>query len=145
MLARWQELSPLHWLGNRELPQELSGWFDALLSDNRRFGNWQFNLTQEDDRFIVRIALPGFDPESIEAEVLGDFLTVRAERRLEEPEEGAHYLCRERSGEHFEETIRLPGKVNAETVNARYVNGVLTITLPREEALKPQSIKVEAK
>ena len=72
--------------------------------------------------FELRAALPGYDPESIQAEVTGDFLTLRAE--------------------HLEETIQLPSRVDAAKVQARYADGILTITLPRETPAAPENIRI---
>lgn len=92
--------------------------------------------------FELRAALPGYDPESIQAEVTGDFLTLRAERKAVEPAEKARCIHRERRAEHLEETIQLPSRVDAAKVQARYADGILTITLPRETPAAPENIRI---
>ncbi len=92
--------------------------------------------------FELRAALPGYDPETIQAEVTGDFLTLRAERKTAEPAEKARCIHRERRAEHVEETIQLPGRVDAAKVTACYADGILTITLPREAPAAPENIRI---
>ena len=73
-------------------------------------------------------------------EVLGDYLTVKIARNSESvPEEGRHYIRRERSFESYEETVRIPVKVRGTEAKAKCADGVLTITLPRESTVKPVS------
>lgn len=144
MLAKWQEFNPINWVGPRELTQEFSNWLEALVGDPRRCGSWQFNLSCHDNNYVLQIALPGFKPDSIEAEVLNDFLTIRASRCVCELPDDAHYLYRERGVADFEETVKLPGQVDADKVTAKYVNGVLTITMPKAATATPQTIKVNA-
>ena len=92
--------------------------------------------------FELRAALPGYDPESIQAEVTGDFLTLRAERKVCEPAENSRCIHRERRAEHVEETIQLPARVDAAKVKARYADGILTISLPRETPAAPENIRI---
>lgn len=102
----------------------------------------RMTIDDSNEHFVVRVALPGYDPEKIEAEVVGDFLTIRGEKYTGALEDGERYIHRERMSDHFEETIKLPGKVVSAKVAANYRDGVLSVTLPREEPQTPQPIKV---
>lgn len=99
-------------------------------------------IRETEGGFELRAALPGYDAGSIQAEVTGDFLTLRAERKAAETPENARCIHRERRTEHMEETIQLPGRVDAAKVTARYADGILTITLPREVPAAPANIRI---
>ena len=65
---------------------------------------------------------------------------------MEEPkDENAHYLRRERSYEEYEESVKLPVRVKGGETKAEYVDGVLTVTLPREEEAQPRTHVVKVK
>ena len=98
-------------------------------------------IRETEKGYELRAALPGYEPESIQAEVTGDFLTLRAERKTVMPEK-ARTIHRERRAEHMEETIQLPGRVDAAKVEARYADGILTISLPRETPAAPENIRI---
>ena len=92
------------------------------------------------ENVTASLAAPGSKPEDISVEVLGDYLTVKIARNSESvPEEGRHYIRRERSFESYEETVRIPVKVRGTEAKAKCDDGVLTITLPREITVKPVS------
>ena len=82
----------------------------------------------------VTLPFPGVSAKDFEVEVVGDTLTVRAHRQQENSSESKQYLCRERSTESFQESIRLPIRVNGADTKAKYEDGVLTLLIPREDA-----------
>lgn len=94
----------------------------------------------------VTLPLPGCSADEIEVEMLGDVLTVRAERR-EKGEDGEEkrYLRRERSAMSCEESVKLPVKVLGQKASANCSDGVLTVRLPREEEVvdKAHVVKVQ--
>jgi len=92
---------------------------------------------------VVKASLAGVKPEDVSINVLGDTLTIKATVNEEEENRGATYLRRERKASAFVRTISLPVEVEAEHAEARYRNGVLTLTLPKVASLRPRVIKVE--
>lgn len=144
---RHTSLVPQSWWSTRqEMPRDIANFFDQvhdLLRDSRNTGIPRIFIEEQDQQILVRAMLPGYDPESLEAEVLGDFLTIRGDKPSAALEDQERFLHRERSGDHLEETIKLPSRVNPAAVNAVYRDGILTITMPRENKQIPQSIKVE--
>ncbi len=93
-----------------------------------------------DQEVVAKLPLPGYTNEEINVEVVGDYLTVRAEHKTDfsqNPEH--HYLRRERSFSAYEESIKLPVRVQGGKTAAKYLDGVLTVTLPRETAEKPHA------
>jgi HSP20 family protein len=101
------------------------------------------NVWEDRDNYFAEAELPGVAQENLEIFTIGDELTIRGKR---EPMSGkglTHHR-QERGSGHFERVVSLPGDVNAEKVEARLHNGVLTITLPKAEAAKPHKITVNA-
>lgn len=131
---------PQSWWGNT-----VTEMLNDLAHPMRRSGYYELPrmlVRETDNGYELRAALPGYDPESIQAEVTGDFLTLRAERKVVEPAEKTRCIHRERRAEHVEETIQLPARVDAAKVQARYADGILTITLPREVPAAPENIRI---
>lgn len=92
------------------------------------------DLRESADAYTVRVALPGFRPEEIDVDLLGDTLTIRAASRHEEQREEHDYVIREYGAGAVSRTITLPGPVEAERVRSRYEHGELVLTLPKAEA-----------
>ena len=92
----------------------------------------------QDDRYVIRAELPGLDPEKdIEVTVDGRALTIHAERRHEE---SGSYRSEFRYGS-LTRLVRLPARVDAKDVTARYDKGVLEVSVPAREA-RPESSRV---
>lgn len=91
----------------------------------------------------LQVDLPGHDAKSIEVKVENDTLTLKSERqRPESPkDEGPRRL--ERNFGVFTRSFVLPRTVDPSRVEARYENGVLTLSLPRREETKPRVIEVK--
>jgi HSP20 family protein len=97
------------------------------------------------DNVIVKASVPGIKPEDIDVSVTGDVLTVRGETASEEKIEQGSYLRQERRFGKFERALTLPTLVQADKADAKFEHGVLTLTLPKAEQVKPRSIKVKTK
>lgn len=90
----------------------------------------------------LQVDLPGHDPKAIEVKVENDTLTLKSERKVERSDkDGARRL--ERSFGVYTRSFVLPRTVDASKVEARYENGVLTLTLPRREESRPRVVQVK--
>ncbi|MDP8987847.1 MAG: Hsp20/alpha crystallin family protein [Actinomycetota bacterium] len=95
------------------------------------------------DRFIVHFDVPGIDPESLELTVEKDVLSVRAERGWQ-PNEGDEVLVSERPQGAFTRQLFLGDGLDADHIEARYDNGVLTVTVPVAEQAKPRKVAISS-
>jgi HSP20 family protein len=92
---------------------------------------------------VLRLELPGVREKDITVSITGDLLSVKGERRWEDEKKDQKFLHVERLYGQFERLIQLPMAVQADKVKAAYRDGVLEVTLPKAEELKPREIKVE--
>lgn len=144
LAARWQPLDV--WAEMSRLHDEMSRAFGRTTPESREFGSGfpALNLWEQDDRLIVEAELPGFCQEDIDVSVeAGDHLIIKGERKAVELPESSSWYRRERATGQFARTIPLPVGVNAEQVEARFCNGVLTVELPKREEVKPRRIEVK--
>ena len=100
-----------------------------------------FDVSETDDEMIVRLEVPGMDKKDININLSHGTLTVTGEKK-QEKEEKETYHCTERCYGTFSRSISLPFEVDGDKVDASFKDGVLKITLPRSEAVKPKKIEV---
>ncbi len=145
MAIRYETLpSPIHQL-RREMDRLFSGFMGSLpetgvLASVVR-GQPAVNLWETRETVEVELELPGVKPEQLDIAVQQDQLTIKVERS-ETPAQGVTYHRRERPLGSFTRVLTLPAQVDAEKVDANLRDGVLRITLPKAEAVKPRKIPV---
>ncbi len=103
------------------------------------------DMYQTDNEVIVKAALPGVKPEEVQINVTGDVLTIKGEVKHSEETKEKTYHIREQRWGAFERSIVLPIDVVADKAKAEFENGVLAITLPKAEAVKPKTITIKSK
>jgi HSP20 family protein len=103
------------------------------------------DMYQTDDDVVVEAAIPGIKADEIQISVTGDVLSLSGEYKEGRDEEKTNYLLRERRYGSFARNLQLPTAVVADKARAEFENGILTLTLPKAEAVKPKSITVKAK
>ncbi len=100
------------------------------------------NLREDAGAFSLEAELPGLTIADIELSVLGNELTIKGEQSCE-CDDDAHYHRRERRTGSFERVITPPVQLDVEKLEATLVNGVLTITMPKAQAVLPRKIEVK--
>lgn len=93
---------------------------------------------------VVRAALPGVKAEALKITVSGSTLTLKGEVETETGFEEAAYLRRERRAAAYTRSLLLPVTVDTDQAEAVFRDGVLTLTLPKSEKVRPKTIKVTA-
>jgi HSP20 family protein len=94
---------------------------------------------------VLTLDIPGVTEKDVHISITGDLLTVKGERRFERASEGTGntYHRVERLYGKFERSVQLPTMVQTDKVKASYRDGVLTVTLPKAEEVKPREIKID--
>ena len=100
------------------------------------------NLTEDKDKYYVRAELPGIRADALDIQVQNRNLTITGERTIESEGENVRYHRREREAGKFSRIISLPGDIDADKVDAKMVDGVLTVAIAKLEASKPRQITV---
>lgn len=100
------------------------------------------DVVETKDEVVVRAEVPGMTKEDISVTLQDNVLTLRGEKKQEQAENGATYHRVERMYGSFVRSFTLPTVVQADKVKAAYKDGVLTITLPKAEEVKPKEISI---
>ena len=103
------------------------------------------DVYQTPNEVVVKAALPGMKPEDINIDITGDTLTIKGETKAEQEIKKEDYLYQERRFGAFSRTVVLPGGLQPDKAEATMEDGVLTLTIPKAEEVKPKAIKVKAK
>ena len=117
-----------------------AGWMAPLGAESLAV-----DMYETDEKVVVRTAVPGVKPEDIDVSITGDVLTIKGETKAEEKVEKANYIRQERRYGAFSRSLTLPSTVVADKATAEFENGVLILTLPKAEEVKPKTIKIKAK
>ncbi len=142
-LIRWEPMREM-----MSLREAMDRLFDDAFTRPLSLNNWgmpAIDLLQTDDKVIIKASLPGLSNDDIQISVTGDVLTLKGEFRQEDDVKDAAYHLKERRYGSFERSVMLPTEVETDKAKAEFQNGVLTIILPKAEAVKPRTITVKAK
>ncbi len=101
------------------------------------------DVAEDDAGYTVKVTIPGVEPEAVEVTLTDNVLTVKGETKAEKDMEQKNYHIRERRYGSFMRSITLPMPVEADQVEATHEHGVLTLRLPKAEAVKPKRITVK--
>ncbi len=118
---------------------ERAGWLSPLGG-----ADLAVDMFETDNDLVVSTALPGVKPEDVDITVIGDTLCISAEVKAEAQAETASYYQQERRYGTCGRTLTLPVAIEVEKAEAKFKDGVLTLTLPKADAAKPHAIKVKA-
>lgn len=105
--------------------------------------NMPVDLSENADAYKLEAVLPGIHPDHVTIDFADDVLTIRAENQSVQDQEGVRYHLRERVAGTYERAFRFPLQINADAIEARFEHGVLTLHLPKAEAVKPRRISVQ--
>ena len=143
-LTRWEPVREMMTL--REAMDRLfDDAFTRPLSLREGWSSPAIDMYQTDNDLVVKAALPGFKADDVQINVTGDLLTIRGEMKHEEEQKDKSWHIREHRWGSFERSVPLPTNVVADKAQADFDNGILTITLPKAEEVKPKTITVKAK
>ncbi|MFY2026207.1 Hsp20/alpha crystallin family protein [Achromobacter xylosoxidans] len=101
------------------------------------------NIGVSDEAAVVVAFIPGIDPDTLKVSIEKGLLTISGTREAQELPENARYYARERTDGSFTRAIELPADVDADNVQARYVDGCLLVSIKKKESSKPRLIPVQ--
>ena len=144
-LTRWNARSP------RRVLAEFDRLFDEMLSMREQVAdmpaawNMAVDVAETEDAYLVEASVPGIDPDNIEITFAENTLSINGETSVETEHDEEKFFLRERRVGKFARSITLPTQINADAIEAACENGVLTLTIPKAEAVKPQRIMIKNK
>ena len=137
----------LHWEVNRMFDDFFHSFDLAPFGERKGFGAFSpsVDVREDEKEVVVKAELPGLDEKDVEVTLTDDALTIRGEKKDEKEEKGKDYWHREASYGSFRRVVPLPKGINTEKADARFKNGVLTVTLPRLEEAKAKGKRIPVK
>ena len=99
------------------------------------------NIREEDETYVLSALVPGLNADDLNIQILDDVLRIEGEYQQDENQ----YLMQELPHGSFSRTLRLPAPIDANHVDAKIADGVLTLTLPKAESAKPKKIQIKVK
>lgn len=140
MLTRWDPFQEMVSLRNA-----VDRLFDSSLglSETRPVA-WglPLDVIEENEAYIVKASIPGINPDDLEITFTDNTLTIKGQTQADEERKDARYHLRERRFGSFVRSITLGSRVEGDKIQAAYDQGVLTLTLPKAEEVKPKRIAI---
>lgn len=106
------------------------------------------NIREEDDAYVLSALVPGLKADDLNIQVLEDVLRIEGEYKRSSPVDKLNeneYLLQELPHGSFKRTLRLPTVIDADHVEAKITDGILTLKLPKAESARPKKISITSK
>lgn len=129
----------MYWDPFRELDRLAAGMLDSRQGPRVM----PIDLHRDGDHYVLSADLPGVDPGSIDVDVDGQLLTIRAERTLRSDND-VQWLAHERPSGSFLRQLTLGDGLDTASISAHYDNGVLSVVIPVSERAKPRKVEVQS-
>lgn len=131
----------------RVMQRELDRWMGrSAFGEGQRIGGGVYppvNVLNSPEDMVVQLEVAGVKRDDLDISITGETLVVKGVKHPSANEEEVRYQRRERGSGEFSRNIVLPDRVEPDCVEARLVDGVLTVRLPKSEAAKPRQIQVQ--
>ncbi len=145
VLERWEPFRVF------EIQGEVNRLFDnffgrpatAMTPRGERLWAPAVDIWETKDNLVLTFEIPGLREKEVSVSITGDLLTVKGERRFDRDVKDESYHQMERVHGKFERSLQLPMAVQSDKVKAVYRDGVLEVTLPKAEEVKPKEIKID--
>jgi HSP20 family protein len=118
---------------------------DSILNDRLVTKTPAVNIAETENEFHIELAVPGLKKEDFKINLEKNVLSVSAEKKAENVEEGKKYSKREYSYNSFVRSFTLPESADYAKINAEYVDGVLKLNVAKKEEAKIQSREIAVK
>ena len=147
-LTRWEperEMLTLREAMDRLFDDAFTRPFSRVRDGGSTWSSLTIDMYETNNDVVVKAALPGLKADEVQINVNSDVLTIKGEMKHEEEKKDKSWHIREHRWGAFERSIRLPTGVMFDKAKAEFDNGILTITLPKSEEVKPRTITVKTK
>jgi len=143
-VVRWEPMRDLVTLRDamdRLFEESLVQPWDRAMASAESLG-LPVDVYQTDEAVVVKASVPGIKAEDVDISIIGDTVTIKGATKFEEKVEKENYIRQERRFGSFCRAVVLPEGLDRDKAEATFEDGVLSITFPKAEEIKPKSIKV---
>jgi HSP20 family protein len=144
-ITRWDPFRDLMSIQN-EMNRLFGRTYGGDVGESTR-GAWTpaLDVFETQEKFVITMELPGVSPDDVDISVEDSTLMVRGERKFYSEQQEESFLRIERRFGEFTRSLTLPSTADAESIQASFDHGVLTIEVPKREEAKPRKISIKAK
>ena len=128
-----------------DLFSDLPGLFNGDFNNFQRKGFVPVNVIESEKSYALEVVAPGFEKSDCKLSLDGNLLTISADAKVENKEENKKEIRREYSYRSFKRSFTLDEKIDATNIEASYINGVLTLNLPKKAMVKPSATQIVIK
>ncbi len=125
-----------------DLFSELPVLFKNEFNNNERRGSVPVNVKETETSYRLEVVAPGFEKTDFMVNLDQNLLTISAEKKEEVKQENDKQIRREFGFRSFKRSFTLDEKIDATNIDASYINGVLTLNLPKKESVKAAATKI---
>jgi HSP20 family protein len=138
-----RELATMRQMMDRVLEDDFFRFPSVWDRNGGEVASLALDVAEKDDAYVVKASLPGVNSEDVDITLADNVLTIRGETKADNEIKQENYHLRERRFGAFMRSVTLPNAVDADKIEAVNENGVLTLTLPKAESVKPRKIEVK--
>jgi len=117
----------------------------AHFNNSERKGWVPVNVKENENGYLLEVVAPGFEKNDFKVNLDGNLLTIAAEKAATDEQAKDKEIRREYSYRSFKRSFTLDEKIDATKIDASYINGVLTLNLPKKETVKPLATEIAIK
>lgn len=132
----------VRWNPTRTLFEEFDRFFEEPATQNTRTWSLPLDVIENEDGYVIKASIPGVSAENLGVVLEENVLTIKAEVEAEGLVENEQVHIRERRTGSFSRSLRFPVDVKGDAIVANYTNGVLSLTVPKADEVKPKQITV---
>ncbi|MBL7723049.1 MAG: Hsp20/alpha crystallin family protein [Chitinophagaceae bacterium] len=128
-----------------DLFSELPGFFKGDFNNFERKGFVPVNVKETEKSYLLEVIAPGFDKTDFKVNLDSNLLTISADKKTEVKEDTQKDIRREYNFKAFKRSFTLDEKIDATNIEASYINGILTLNLPKKETVKASATEIVIK
>lgn len=121
-------------------PNTMDSFIDRFFNENLENGNASFNprtdIAETEKAFEIEVAVPGFDKKDFNIDLNDGLLTISGERKFKKEKNEKNFYSIQTEYGSFKKSFQLPDNIMSEKIEAAYENGILSLTIPKDDTKK---------
>jgi HSP20 family protein len=136
-IVKFRPIPATNFFNNGFLDEFLNRGLNGFVGDDGVVSQPAVNVVETKDNFRLEVAVPGYAKGDFSLNIEKEYLTIEGKHESDTEQKDERYTRREFKFESFKRSYKLPETVNQEAISAVYENGILNVTLPKKEDVKP--------